>query len=505
VTDAASRPGPKPTRRVAVIGGGITGLAAAQRLVASGENIEVVILEASRRLGGIIRTEVAHGFLMELGPDSFITNKPAAIQLCEEIGFSKQLIPTDSRYRRSLVLRNGKPMPIPDGFMLMVPAKPSAILMTPILSLAGKLRLLSEALIFRRPNDDDESLGSFVRRRFGQQALERLVQPLVGGIYTADPELLSLKATMPRFLEMERSHGSVIRATLAEQKQDRNRSSKRVSNDESSGSGARYGLFATAAGGLSDLVAAIEQALRKSGRVAVHLGTVVTSVERTSDDDQQSPGRPPWVVCSRDQQPMDFDSVIVTLPTYAAANILQRAVSAELLTSLNAIKYASSAIVVSGHQVSDFNHPMDAFGLVVPAIEQRKVLAVSFSSRKFPGRAPDGQILLRTFVGGAMQPELLANDSDTIQGFVNAELRSIFGMKAEPMFSEVISYNNAMPQYHVGHLDRVATIESLLKQHAGLHLAGSAYHGVGIPDSIASGQAAADRVATAMAVLRDER
>ncbi len=497
MTEAESPSGLKLTRRVAVIGGGIAGLAAAQRLVSTCENSEVVIFEASRRLGGIIRTEVADGFLMELGPDSFITNKPAAIRLCEEIGFSSQLIPTDARYRRSLVLRNGKPMQIPDGFMLMAPAKPSAILTTPILSLAGKLRLLSEALIPRRPNDDDESLASFVRRRFGQQALERLVQPLVGGIYTADPELLSLKATMPRFLEMEQSHGSVIRATLAQQKKDRSSGSRRDGPDESSGSGARYGLFATAAGGLGDLVDAIEQTLRKSGRVKVHLGTDVVSVTRTPQIAQPTSVKSAWTLSSADQPPMDFDAVIVTLPTYAAANILKDAVSSELLTALNSIKYASSAIVVSGHQVSDFDHPMDAFGLVVPAIEQRKVLAVSFSSRKFPGRAPDGQILLRTFVGGAMQPELLANDNDAILEFVNAELRSIFGMKADPMFSEVITYKNAMPQYHVGHLDRVAAIESLLMQHTGLHLAGSAYHGVGIPDSIASGQAAADRIAAA--------
>jgi oxygen-dependent protoporphyrinogen oxidase len=289
----------------------------------------------------------------------------------------------------------------------------------------------------------------------------------------------------------------VIRATLAQQKKDRSRWAGKADNEESSGSGARYGLFATAAGGLSDLIAAIERSLLKSGRVTLHLGADVTSVERKSPGDPQSSGRPAWTVRLRDQQPEDFDAVIVTLPTYAAANLLKNAVSSELLASLNAIQYASSAIVVSGHQLSDFNHPMDAFGLVVPAIEQRKILAVSFSSRKFLGRAPEGKILLRTFVGGAMQPELLANDSDTIHGLVTAELRSIFGMKAEPIFSEVIKYNNAMPQYHVGHLDRVAAIESLAKQHAGLQLAGSAYHGVGIPDSIASGQAAADRIAAA--------
>ena len=488
MTESASSTAVSGIRRVAVIGGGITGLAAAQRLVSRSNNVQVVLLEASRRLGGIIRTETADGFLMELGPDSFITNKPAAIQLCEEIGFTDQLIPTDARFRRSLVLRNGKPVPVPDGFMLMAPSKPWAILTTPILSIMGRLRLLSEAFIARRTTEEDESLASFVRRRFGQQTLERLVQPLVGGIYTADPEKLSLKATMPRFPEMEQSHGSVIRATLAQQKIDRHRSSGHKTINASSGSGARYGLFATAAGGLSDMVAAIERALRKSGRVEIQLGAEVAGIEKCKVSGSH------WVVQLRNQQPMTFDAVIMTLPTHVAARILKTAISPELQILLQDIDYASSAIVVSGHQLSDFKHPMDAFGLVVPAIERRKILAVSFSSRKFPGRAPSGQILLRTFVGGAMQLELLNHDDDTIAGFVNDELRSIFGMKAEPMFSEVIRYRNAMPQYHVGHLDRVAGIESLLKNTPGLHLAGSAYTGVGIPDSIASGWAAADHV-----------
>lgn len=490
MTEAASSSVVKSARRVAVIGGGITGLAAAQRLVSFSANVEVVIFEGSHRLGGIIRTEVADGFLMELGPDSFITNKPGAIQLCEEIGFADQLIPTDARFRRSLVLRNGKPMPVPDGFMLMAPAKLSAILTTPILSFSGRLRLLGEALIPRRAENNDESLGSFVRRRFGKQALERLVQPLVGGIYTADPELLSLKATMPRFLDMEQSHGSVIRATMAQQKKDRGRNSgEHPDSQDTSGSGARYGLFATAAGGLSDMVTAIEQALRKSGRVAIHLGAEVNALDKTQG---ASSG---WTVQLHNQASAAFDAVIVALPAYAAANVLKGTIHPELHSALRGIEYASSAIVVSGHQFSDFNHPMDAFGLVVPAIEQRKILAVSFSSRKFPDRAPAGHILLRTFVGGAMQPELLANDSDTIVNFVNDELRSIFGMNTEPMFSEVIRYSKAMPQYHVGHLDRVARIESLLHDYPGLDLAGSAYIGVGIPDSIASGRAAAERIA----------
>lgn len=474
--------------RVAVIGGGITGLAAAQRLVSKSRTLHVTLFEASHRLGGIIRTEEADGFLIELGPDSFITNKPAGLRLCQEIGFTEQLIPTDARYRRSLVLRNGQPMAVPDGFMLMAPAKPWAIMTTPVLSLGGKLRLLAEAFVGRKTAADDESLASFVRRRFGIQALDRLVQPLVGGIYTSDPEKLSLKATMPRFLEMEQSHGSVIRATLAQQKSE-------ASSEKTSGSGARYGLFASADKGLSSLTGSLESWLKNSGRVQFRIGCAITRI---------SPPKGPnakWNVSTEESAASEeFDAVIITLPTHAAARLLPDQSLQNLTALLKKIEYASSAIVVSGHKLSDFRHPMDAFGLVIPAIENRKILAVSFSSRKFLNRAPEGHILLRTFVGGAMQPELLQMDDDAMVATVNAELKSIFGMSANPMFSEVVRYNNAMPQYHVGHLELIAKIETAQAKIPGLQLAGSAYYGVGIPDSIASGQTAADRVLSPQAV-----
>lgn len=468
--------------RVAVVGGGITGLAAAQRLVAKSDRVHVTLFESSRRLGGIIRTEEADGFLIELGPDSFITNKPAGLQLCHEIGFTDHLIPTDARYRRSLVLRNGQPMAVPDGFMLMAPARPWAIMTTPVLSLGGKLRLLAEAFVGRKSSADDESLASFVRRRFGQQTLDRLVQPLVGGIYTSDPEKLSLKATMPRFLDMEQSHGSVIRATLAQQEST-------ASKDGTSGSGARYGLFASADKGLSSLIGSLEAWLRKKERIQFRTGCTIREIA------------PPCPQCKKwnvstdgSNTPEVFDAVIITLPTHAAAQLLPHTSLQNLVSLLKKIEYASSAIVVSGHKLSDFRNPMDAFGLVIPAIENRKILAVSFSSRKFLNRAPEGQILLRTFVGGAMQPELLQMDDDTMVATVNAELKEIFGMSADPMFSEVVRYNNAMPQYHVGHLELVGQIESAQAMISGLQLAGSSYYGVGIPDSIASGQTAADRV-----------
>lgn len=478
--------------RVAVIGGGITGLAVAQRLVSRSGGIQVTLFESSHRLGGIIRTEEADGFLMELGPDSFITNKPAAMQLCSELGFTDQLISTDSRYRRSLVLRNGRPMPVPDGFMLMAPANPWAILKTPVLSLAGRLRLLAEAFVSRRTTDDDESLASFVRRRFGKQTLDRLVQPLVGGIYTADPEKLSLKATMPRFLDMEKSHGSVIRAALAQRNSPVDGDECADADRATSGSGARYGLFATAAKGLGDLVSSLETWLRKDGHVKFHLGCRVTSI---APSEGTTSGW--WIQTMTSTASQQFDAVIITLPAHIAARLLNHAGLHELESRLCEIEYASTAIMVSGHQLADFSHSMDAFGLVIPAIEKRKILAVSFSSRKFLNRAPEGRILLRTFVGGAMQPELLQLDNDAITSTVNEELRQIFGMSKDPIFSEVVRYDNAMPQYHVGHLDRVAHIEAAQSRFPGLYLAGSAYHGVGIPDSIASGQKAADAILNA--------
>ena len=478
---SATAESPNAVRRVAVVGAGITGLSAALRLILKHDDIHVDIFEASSRAGGIIRTERRGGFLIEHGPDSFITNKPGGMQLYRDLGIADQLIGTDDEYRRSLVVHKGKPVPVPDGFMLMAPAKPMAILKTPILSLTGKLRLLSEAVRPKNQSDEDESLASFVRRRFGSETLDRLVQPLVGGIYTSDPEKLSLKATLPRFITMEREHGSVMRATMA---------AARKSNEDASGSGARYGLFAAPADGLSSLIAALEARLRDSGRVEMHFETPVRSVTPPPGDNAA------WSLVLADDASgiKEFDRVLLTTPAWAAAKLLEDCGDAALVQDLSSIEYASSAIVLSAHRVDDFKHPLDAFGVVVPAIEDRKVLAVSFTSRKFPDRAPQGHILLRTFVGGAMQPELFdASDADMIS-MVHHELKSLLGMQANPTFTIVSRYERAMPQYHVGHLDRVQRIEDRLAGHHGLELAGNAYIGVGIPDSIASGYAAADRL-----------
>ena len=456
------------------MGGGITGLAAAHRLLElqSTAASSVTVFEAGPRLGGVVGTQQIDGYTLELGPDSFITNKPWAVALCRRLGLENRLIPTDERYRRSLVLRRGRPVEVPDGFQLMTPAKIWPVVTSPIFSCWGKLRMGYEYFLPAKHGVTDESLGSFVRRRFGQEVLDRLVQPLVGGIYTSNPEKLSLRATLPRFLEMERQHGSLIRAS---------RSAAKTAGANEQASGARYGLFATLAGGTEELIRSLAE--RVSLGSQVHVSSPVTGLRPLPSGEYE--------LTAQGQTPQTFDRVLLTLPTYRVAELVQP-FAAEWSQALREIEYASTTIVVSGHRLADIRHPLDAFGLVIPAIEHRRILAVSFTSRKFPNRAPEGHVQLRTFVGGAMQPEYFGlSDADTKQ-LVREELRDLLGVTGTPDLEVIARYPRSMPQYHVGHLERVARIRLLGTRFPGLGLAGSAYDGVGLPDSIHSGEVAAE-------------
>lgn len=470
--------------RIAIIGGGLTGLAAAHHLgeLSSAHDLplDMTLLEAGPRVGGIVSTVERDGYLIDTGADSFITNKPGALQLCQRIGLAERLQATEPKYRGALVLFQGRPVQVPEGFQLLSPSAMWPMLLTPILSPWGKLRMLAEYFIPAGTNGVDETLASFVRRRFGAEALDRLVQPLVGGIYTSDPERLSLAATMPRFLEMERAHGSLIKAS---------RAAKTAADAEDRvSSGARYGLFAGLRGGMQELVDALSA--RVSQRCKVRLNAPIASITRRT-------GLPPdaeYRLRFRDDSPEEtYDAVLVTLPTHRAAEVLCE-LDAPLAAALRSIEYASSAIVVTGHALANVADPLRAFGLVIPHRERRRILAVSFSSRKFPNRAPPGRVLLRTFVGGAMQPELNHLDDEALVQTVREELHSTLGVTGEPDFSIVVRYPRAMPQYTVGHLDRVARIEALTNNHSRLQLAGNAYHGVGVPDAIFSGEQAAERI-----------
>ncbi len=461
--------------RIAIVGGGITGLAAAHRLLELQPKVasSVTLFEASPRLGGVVGTQHIGDYTLELGPDSFITNKPWAVNLCRRLGIEDRLIPTDARYRRSLVLRRGRPVAVPEGFQLMTPARVWPVLTSPIFSWWGKVRMGCEYFLPAKQDVHDESLGHFVRRRFGQEVLDRLVQPLVGGIYTSNPERLSLRATLPRFLDMEQQHGSLIRAS---------RTAAKSAGANEHASGARYGLFATLAGGTQELVQVLAD--RISREAQIHVGCPVTRLVPL-----ESGG---YELTAQGQPPQIFDRVILTLPTYRVAELVQP-FAAEWSRALREIEYASTTIVVSGHRLADIRHPLDAFGLVIPAIEHRRILAVSFTSRKFPNRAPEGHVQLRTFVGGAMQPEYFGlSDEDTKQ-LVREELREILGVTGTPDFEVVARYPRSMPQYHVGHLERVQRIRELAAQFPGLGLAGSSYDGVGLPDSIHSGEQAAEQ------------
>jgi oxygen-dependent protoporphyrinogen oxidase len=470
--------------RVVIIGGGLSGLATAHRIVerSSGSRrpVEVVVLEAKDRVGGTIWTHRAEGFTLEGGADSFITNKPWAVDLCRSLGLADQLVGTDPQHRRSFVVRQGRLVPVPEGFVLLAPNRLGPMLTTPILSWRGKLRLLLDLVLPRKDDDADESLASFVKRRLGREALDRLVQPLVGGIYTADPNDLSLKATLPQFAAMERAHGSLIRAAFRQARQAR--------SAERNASGARYGLFATLAEGMDTLPRALAAALPAE---TVRTGAAVRRLSRADP-------RSPWVVELLDGPPIEAGAVVLATEAHAAARLVD-GFDPDLALRLRAIPYASSAIVNIAYRRDQVAHPLDGFGAVVPQIEGRSILAISFLSVKFPGRAPSGTALFRVFVGGATQPDLFDRDDEMLVAVVRQELADLLGAVGEPLLAEVGRHPRAMPQYTLGHIDRVAAIRAQLARHPGLILTGNAFDGVGIPDCVRAAHSAADATLAALA------
>jgi oxygen-dependent protoporphyrinogen oxidase len=465
--------------RIVVIGGGIAGLAAAHHVVELSHEralgFDVKLLEASPRLGGSIATERIGDFLVEAGPDSFITEKPAALRLCERIGLTSRLVSTQSAYQKIYVVHHGKLEPLPEGFFLLAPTRLAPFIKTPLFSWFGKFRMAGELLIPRRNIDDDESLGSFVRRRFGAEALERVAQPLVGGIYAADPDKLSLGATMPRFKAMECQRRSVIWAMWAEQ--------RRRARSRESGSGARWSLFVTLAGGMEELVDALAKRLPEG---ALRTGSAATSLSRSEDGKR-------WQITIAGSEKISADAVILAAPAFQAGALLS-SVAQSASDELKQIAYASTATVSLAYRRADFPNPPDSFGFVVPAIERRKIMACTFSSLKYPGRAPENFILLRCFVGGALYPELFEIDDATMEKNVRDDLARLLGLKAEPLFSRVWRHPNSMPQYHVGHDARIHRVERALRPYSTLALAGSAYHGVGISDCVRTGEEAAEKL-----------
>ena len=400
----------------------------------------------------------------------FITRDPWALELCQRIGFDNQLIGTNEEKRKAFVTKGDRLVPVPSGFTLMSPARAWPVVKTPLLSIPAKLRLAWEYFVPRQRGQQDESLADFARRRMGRGAYERLIQPLIGGIYTADPEKLSMAATMQQFREMEQKHGGLIRAMR------RQKASQRKSTD----SGARYSMFVAPREGMSSFVKSIAGRLPAN---SIRLQTPVTSLQCDGEH---------WRISANGQTEV-FDGVIVAAPAPKAAPLIKE-VDQTLANELAAIRYASTSVVVLGYRRDQFQHALDGFGFVVPLIEGRRILAGSFASVKFDGRAPDDCVLVRVFIGGACQPELADLPDDELHEIAHEELRSLLGTTGGPQFAETVRWREAMPQYHVGHLDRIKRIDSLAAELSNFELAGNAYRGVGIPFCVRSGEEAAKRL-----------
>ncbi len=456
---------------VAVIGSGISGMAAAYELSLD-PRVQVTVIEREPHLGGVLQTETHNGWLLDHAADNFIVQPDAAVKLSEELGISDQLIPPSEDDRRALIVHHGKLVPTPEGLALMRPTKMRAVLATPLLSWQAKLRLMWEPFCPKRRDTEDESLADFVRRRLGKEFLQRIVQPLIAGIYTGDAETLSAQATVPQVVEMEQKYGSLFRATLAARKSKTDQASRQAS-------GARYGQFRALKGGSHGLITALQSKLPA--------GSIMTAqhVETLARDETQR-----WWLQTASSRLGPYDGVLLGVPAPRQTELLKD-VCPEAADELRRIYYASSAIALIGVKAQDLQRPLEGFGFVVPQIEGRDILSVSYASKKYPGRAPEGHFLLRVFMGGAMRPDLMELSDDALIEKAKSEVRSLLAWEGAPVMTKLVRWVQRMPQYHVGHLTRVAKIRASVSTLRGLVLAGNGLDGVGIPQCIRTSREAA--------------
>ncbi len=483
--------------RVVIIGGGIGGLAAAWHLRRRVAESAITVVEAGPRFGGVIRSERRDGYLLEHGPDAFLRAKPAALALVNALGMGGDVQETEDNARRSLVVRHDRLHPVPEGFYLLAPGKWTTFIGAGLVSLPGMLRMGMDLFLPRRAaGAPEESLAQFVRRRLGSEALARLAQPLVGGIWTADPELLSMPAALPQLIAMEAKHRSLLlgmRARLG----------------ESPASGARYGLFAALRGGMGSLVDGLVASLTSnatdpasattSRKADLRLLTTAVAVEPRRARPYADPAR--WQVALSGPQGQDTllaDAVIISLPAHAAAKVCA-SFDEDLAWELDGIPCASVAIVTFAWDAGGLRDYPVAAGLVVPHIEGRTVIAASFTARKFAGRAPEGGILVRAFIGGALHPHALDRDDQALITAALTDLDRWLGVRGPPRFAIVQRWPRAMPQYVLGHQQRLTSIRARERAWPGLALCGGAYEGVGIPDVIAQAERAVTQVCTASA------
>ena len=458
-------------KRIAIIGGGISGLAAAFALEErrrSGESLAYVLFEASQHFGGVLVTESVDGCLLEAGPDSFLTEKPWAADLCRRIGLEDQLIGSNDAARKTYILVKGKLIPLPDGLMFMVPTRLAPALLSPLFSSTTKFRMIRDWRFSPRHSNGDESVAALVERHYGGEMVDRVADPLLSGIYGGDASQLSLLAVLPRFKEMETKYGSLSRGMLAARKKSKQSNSQPPP------------IFTSLKNGMQQLPEAIVANLAPG---ALFTNSLVQAVQR------QDRG---WIV-SAGYASDHFDAVILATPAPAAALLLEMTLP-DLSAELRRIPYSSSVTVALGFGTEVRASLPPGFGFLVPRSEGKRMLAATFVHNKFPHRAPEDRALLRCFLGGSRDEQVLQFPDQEILDIVREELRQVLGLTAEPLFTRVYRWKGAMAQYTVGHLERIERIERLRKLLPGLALAGNGYRGIGVPDCVRSGEEAAAEV-----------
>lgn len=473
-------------RQIVVVGGGVAGLSAAYTLQQESKSlpfpVSISVIDAEQRLGGKIITENVNGFTIEGGPDCFLRQKPWAAELAKTLGLKDDLLDTNDHQRKTYVLIKGRLTPLPDGVMLIVPTRIMPFVLSRLFSWPGKIRMGLDWFIPKYKGTSDESVGDFIRRRLGTEALDKLAEPLMSGIHVSDPEKQSLLATFPRFRNIEQKHGSMIRGMLAERK---------LAAQHRPANGKPASIFQSFIQGVGHLITALEKAL--SG-CTIYKSTKVTAIAPGVDGRYQ-------LSLSNGQQVL-ADAIILAIPSFNAAELLQD-LSPTASSQLNAIPYVSTATISMAFRKQDIHKPFMGFGFVIPRTEKREISACTWSSFKFDHRAPGDHLLLRCFVGGPGKEEMVELDDETLVNVARRELESILGLKAEPVLTRIYRWRKANPQYEVGHLDRVQQIFATCRTEApGIYLTGSAYEGVGIPDCINQGKKAAGQL---LQFLQQER
>ncbi len=454
---------------VVIVGGGISGLSAAYELQKRGRNIRV--LEAGVRPGGVILTERFEGWTVDAGPDSLLVQKPAAVSLCRELGIGDRLHPTLTP-RTSYVLRESRLHPLVEGSFLGFPLRFRALATSTLFTWSGKARMALELVVPRRRSDTDESLGAFVRRRFGDEAAEYLADPLLAGIHAGDADRLSVRALFPRLVEAERQSGSVLRAFRALQVKP-----------------SPQGAFVSLPEGIGELVDRLAAAV---GPGTIALSTRVTDLRRTGAF-QVDAGN----------DTIQAHAVILAVPAYVAAGLL-RSIDTTASGLCDTIPYASTATVAFGYRRDQIGHALNGTGFVVPRVERCPLLAGTWVSSKWPGRAPEGHVLLRGFLGGGRDPRRLERSDDDLIETARHALSELLDINGEPLFARLYRWTRQSPQYEVGHLQRVAAIEQRLASMAGLFVTGSGFRAIGIPDCVADGRDAGARAAEFVAAKKSK-